>query len=98
MRIVERQLFVNFEWDDNKARSNVEKHGISFEDAALALTQPHLEHQSIRGEEQRVLAICPASRRIIAVIYTIRHQKCRIISARAARENEKRAYRLIFPR
>jgi uncharacterized DUF497 family protein len=97
MRRVEAPQFEAFEWDENKANSNFEKHGITFEEAAEALAQPHLEEKSNRKEEVRVLAICPLSQRIIAVIYTMRDEKCRIISARAARDYEQREYRFVYP-
>jgi uncharacterized DUF497 family protein len=96
VRIVQDIPFWEFEWDENKAESNLEKHGISFGEAAEALAQPHLERESSRNGEMRVLAICPLSQRIIAVVYMARNEKCRIISARAARRNEQRTYRLIY--
>lgn len=96
MRRVEKVEFNSFEWDEGKALSNFEKHGITFDEAAESLTLPHLEQESNRHGEFRILAICPLSRRIIAVIYTMRSEKCRIISARAARTNEQRTYRLVY--
>ncbi|MCV3764768.1 BrnT family toxin [Rhizobium sp. TRM95796] len=51
---------------------------------------------SNRGGEARTLAICPDSSRLIAVVYKMRDDICRIISARAARKNEQRAYRQIY--
>ena len=97
MERVERIETDQFEWDKNKARLNFEKHGITFEEAAEAVVRPHLEEASSRDGEMRILAICPISERIIAVIYTIRGEKCRIISARAARDYEQREYRFVFP-
>ena len=61
MQIIEDRLFREFEWDENKALSTYDKHGISFEEAAEALAQPHLEHESNRNGEMRILAICPLS-------------------------------------
>ena len=98
MRAVLEPSFLQFEWDVEKARANYEEHGISFEEAAEALSYPHLEEQSDRNGEKRTLTVCRLSRRIIAVIYTVRNDKCRIISARAARNYEQREYRHIFDR
>lgn len=98
MRIVQAVQFTEFEWDERKAEQNVLKHGIAFEDAAEALTQPHIEYVSRRQEELRVLAICPQSGRLIGIIYTRRGVKCRIISARPARDYEQREYRFLFDR
>jgi uncharacterized DUF497 family protein len=69
---------------------------ITFEEAAEALAHPHLEQESNRDGEMRVLAICPLSMRVIAVVYTLRGEKRRIISARAARDYEQREYRYIY--
>ncbi|MFH1796937.1 MAG: BrnT family toxin [Pseudomonadota bacterium] len=71
---------------------------MTFDEAAIALRQPHLEYDSIRSDEHRIVAICPHSNRIIGVVYTRRGDRCRIISARPARENEQREYRLLLDR
>ncbi len=84
--------FSSFEWDENKRQTNIRKHGIDFEDAILALGEPHIEFRSDRDGEVRTVAICPDSSKLIAVVYTMRGDICRIISARAARKNEQRAY------
>ncbi|RJG44370.1 BrnT family toxin [Mesorhizobium sp. DCY119] len=97
MHRIETLEFSGFEWNLGKEQSNIQKHGIDFDEAAIALSQPHIEVRSDRDGEVRTLAICPASGRIIAVIYTMRGEKCRIISARAARKDEQRAYRHYFP-
>lgn len=96
MRMVETVRFTRFDWDRNKERINIDKHGIDFDEALIALSQPHLETRSDRNGEVRILAICPHSDRVIAVIYTPRGDVCWIISARAARKNEKREYRLHY--
>jgi uncharacterized protein len=96
MQPMERPVFDEFEWDRKKEAENIRKHGIDFDQAAIALSRPHLEARSDRNGEVRILAICPATNRIIAVIYTMREERCRIISARAARKDEQRAYRHHF--
>ncbi|WP_454701057.1 BrnT family toxin [Agrobacterium burrii] len=88
--------FISFEWDENKRLSNIEKHGIDFPRAARALSQPHLESRSDQNGECRILAICPETDDLIVIIYTMRGEVCRIISARATRKNERRTYRQIF--
>ncbi|CUX26446.1 BrnT family toxin [Agrobacterium genomosp. 13] len=95
MDIVTRD-FISFEWDENKRLSNIQKHGIDFPRAARALSQPHLESRSDQNGESRILAICPETDDLIAIIYTMRGDICRIISARATRKNERRTYRQIF--
>lgn len=88
--------FSSFEWDENKRKNNLEKHGIDFLRAAELLMKPHVEKRSDRNGEHRILAICSASSRLVSIVYTMRDDVCRIISARAARKNEQRAYREIF--
>ncbi|MGG7519574.1 BrnT family toxin, partial [Allorhizobium undicola] len=75
---------------------NLNKHGIDFVRAAAALQRPHIRFESHKNGEARILAICPDILKLIAVVYTMRGETCRIISARAARENEQNAYRQIF--
>lgn len=89
--------FSRFEWDENKRLKNVEKHGIDFPRAAVALMQPHAEKRSDQNGEVRILAVCPETARLIAIVYTMRGEACRIISARAARDNEKKQYRQLYP-
>jgi uncharacterized protein len=90
--------FASFEWDENKQATNVRKHGIDFRQAANALERPHVEMPSDKQGEVRTLAICPDSQRLIAVIYTMRGQIYRIISARPAKKHERRTYRQIYDR
>lgn len=83
----------DFEWDDAKRRLNVEKHGIDFDEAIAIFYGPYLLRPSDRGMEQRWVAIGETEHRIVAVVFTRREKKLRIISARRARKNEERAYR-----
>jgi uncharacterized DUF497 family protein len=99
-------LHENFEWDEEKARRNLRKHGVSFDDAAFVLADDegerfHVEeydqaHSS--GEDRYVTtAAHPDDRGIVLVIaWTDRsteHAKVtRIISARAANPAERKRY------
>jgi len=78
-----------FEWDSNKGEANKEKHGISFEDAIELFDAPFLRSRSERSGEIRWVAFGRAQRRVIAVIYTEREGRIRIISARMARTKER---------
>jgi len=86
---------MEFEWDPAKEAQNVAKHGISFVTAARVLeSATALEFQSVRGEEPRWVAIGihPAEQKVVAVVYTRREGRYRIISARRARTNEEEEY------
>lgn len=86
--------FSAFEWDDNKRHSNIEKHGIDFADATEVFDDPNQRtYQSTTGSgEERYLSIGMCRGRLIAVIFTRRGEKIRIISARAARRIERERY------
>jgi uncharacterized DUF497 family protein len=86
----------DYELDEKKRLKNIEKHGIDFPRAAVALGEPHIESRSHRNGEVRTLAIYPSSGNLIAIVYTMRDVTCRIISARPAHRHERRKYRQIF--
>lgn len=85
-----------FEWDDQKAASNVQKHGVSFDEAvsvfgdAMALTFSDTEHAEVE-ERSRTYGISNKSR-LLVVIHTERRSGIRIISARKATRYEKGIY------
>ena len=59
-------------WDPAKARANVARHGVAFEDAELALTDPAgltREDPDARGEARFLTVGADALGRIVAVVY-----------------------------
>jgi hypothetical protein len=90
---------MEFDWDSVKEESNLHKHGVSFVAAARVLeSQRVVVFPSDRPGERRWLAIGMSSgdQRIIAVVYTMRGESYRIISARRARKNEEESFRQRF--
>ena len=87
---------MQFEWDIDKYKINLKKHGISFEEATtvwtdiLALIAPAPEH-SFREEREWIIGESYKGRLLI-VVYTIRNDKIRIISARLATKKERKEY------
>jgi uncharacterized protein len=84
-----------FEWDPEKAEANKVKHNDSFLGATAVFEDPfRLEEDSTRPHdgEVRMKAIGTVQGDIIAVIFTHRQHRRRIISARRARRNERRKY------
>jgi uncharacterized DUF497 family protein len=86
---------VQFEWDDDKAQSNIQKHGVTFEEAAETFFDPF--HQtgdaSVDDKEDRDFIIgYTFSQRLLLAVYTERRDKTRIISARAATRAERKVY------
>ena len=82
----------DFEWNLEKNEANQKKHGISFEEAIALFNEPYLKISSDRSGETRWMALGKAQGRVIAVIYTERQGRIRIISARAARTSERESY------
>jgi uncharacterized DUF497 family protein len=84
-----------FEWDDDKAASNLTKHGVSFEDARSVFRDPFavelLDDRTDYGEDRYIL-IGMSIENVLVVVYTERNERNRIISARRAEMNERRIY------
>ena len=88
---------VKFEWDPNKERQNIRKHGVSFDDAKELLASDtdfleiyDSEHSDV---EERFIAIGPIQRGLVLVVFTERSEETvRIISARWASKTEQSLY------
>ena len=87
---------VNFQWDENKARTNLAKHGVSFEEAAtafgdpLSLTIPDPAHSQV--EDRWITLGHSHQRKLLVVVHTERGDNIRIISARRAGRRERKSY------
>ena len=82
-----------FEWDERKADSNLEKHGIAFADAAVALEDERaltIDDPDDCGEARFVSLCMDPTMTILVVVYTWRGDSVRIISARKASHSETR--------
>ena len=88
-------MSVRFEWDRRKAAANLEKHGVDFADAATALEDPlaaTVEDRDSRGEARFASLGTDSLGRLLVVVYTLRSEAIRIISARQATSRERRQY------
>ena len=86
-----------FEWDDEKDRKNIAKHGIGFKTAILVFQdQNRLEKYDAAHslDEDRYVTIgeVGGTFMVVTVVYTERTEAIRIISARRATRAEKEAY------
>jgi uncharacterized DUF497 family protein len=89
---IDRHL--DFEWDDAKRASNVGKHGIDLIEGRKAFDRREcVSHPSNRDGEARTLTLFEMDGRILALVWTGRSGAVRLISLRAARQGEARAYR-----
>ncbi len=89
-------MALTFEWDTNKARRNLVKHGVSFEESSTvfgdprSLTIPDPVHSRL---EERFVTIGTSYRaKLLVVVHTERGDNIRIISARMASRRERKFY------
>jgi len=84
-----------FEWDDEKAASNLRKHGVPFDEAIAIFLDPHrldLHDGREAYDEDRFLTVGLADTDVLFIAYTVRDAAIRIISARKATSHEQRDY------
>jgi hypothetical protein len=87
---------MKIEWDPKKAKSNFEKRGVSFEEAATALSDPMAatgaDPDHSLSEERYVTFGVSEKGRLVVVSHTEKDQTIRIISARKANKGERELY------
>lgn len=86
---------MDFEWDTEKDRENLRKHGISFDEAKLIFESPVLTRVDDRQDygEVREISIGKLSAEApLVVVHTARGEKTRLISARKANRRERKVY------
>jgi len=87
---------MHFEWDPVKARKNLRKHGVTFEEASgvfydpLAVTGADPDHSE--GEERMITFGMSSVGRLLVVAHTDRGDAIRIVNARVATKLERRIY------
>ncbi len=87
---------LKFEWDEDKAKLNQKKHGVSFEEAASIFNDPlsinfdDPEHSL--GENRYIIIGLSHQGRYLFVSHTDRDDKIRLISARLVTPKERRYY------
>ena len=87
---------MKFEWDPNKAISNLRKHKISFDEASTALSDPMAatgaDPDHSIGEFRYVTFGISGRGRLLVVAHTEQNETVRIISARLASKRERKIY------
>ena len=85
-----------FEWDPNKARTNIEIHGISFDEASTAFkdTLSLTIHDPLHSDEEDRFILIGNSHenRLLVVVHTERGNRIRIIRTRKATKKERKQY------
>jgi len=84
-----------YQWDENKRRSNIRKHGLDFADLEAGFDLNHevmLEKQTVDGEE-RILSIGPLNDRLVTMVTVERGEHLRVISLRRSKQTEQKKWR-----
>ena len=85
-----------FEWEPQKAKSNLKKHGVSFEEASTAFQDTlslAIDDPLHSIDEERVVLIGMSNKnRLLVVVHAERGDNIRIISARKATKEERKNY------
>jgi uncharacterized protein len=95
---------LRFDWDAAKARVNLRKHGVSFEEARTVFFDEHAlfldDPEHLEDEERFLLLGLSIRLRTLVVCQCLRDQedRIRIISARRANRNEQAEYKRRLPR
>lgn len=87
---------MKFVWDPAKAKSNLRKHGVSFEEAATCFDDPHgayFRNETPSYEDRLILiAVSKKSRTLFVVHAEVGRDVIRIVSARKASPAQRRMY------
>ena len=87
---------LKFEWDSEKAKKNLKKHNVSFEEASSVFADPLALtiHDPVHSEvEDRYVTLGESNRRrLVVVVFTDRDDRIRIISASTATRQERKDY------
>ena len=86
---------LDFEWDEEKNKTNLAKHGMAFDEAALifrGLTLTDIDDRQDYGETREISIGQLPEQVVIVVVHTDRDGVTRIISARSANRAERSKY------
>ena len=87
---------MQFEWDDSKAQGNARKHGVTFDEALSAFYDKRqvafYDPDHSDDEDREILIGHSKNGRLLLVVYTVRGETVRIISARRATRKEAEDY------
>ena len=96
MRIDYQLHGIRFEWESEKAATNLRKHGIAFETACEVFFDPFLrmlDPENLDGQIREAIIGLTMNWKLIYVVYTMRKGDIfRIISARSITKYERRLY------
>ncbi len=88
---------IKFEWNTDKATSNLQRHGIRFEIACEVFFDPFLKVEDagiVEGEPREAVIGRTVDWKLLFVVYVVRVEGVRIISARFATTTERKNYEI----
>jgi uncharacterized DUF497 family protein len=88
---------LHFEWNPEKAKANLQKHAVDFEEASTIFDDPQfitfLDEEHSAADEERYITIGLSNKnRLLMVAHTERNDNIRIISVRKATKHEEEFY------
>jgi len=86
---------IRFKWDERKARTNLRKHRVSFEEACEVFFDPFLrvvDAGIIEGEPREGVIGMTVNWRLLYVVYIAQDDDIRIVSARPTERIERQSY------
>ncbi len=86
---------MEFDWDSAKNEANLDKHGVTFDEARHIFEGPYLTRVDDRqdyGENRHISLGALSPDAVLVVVHTERGDKIRLISARNANRRERNVY------
>ena len=87
---------LQFEWDEAKAAGNLEKHGVTFDEASSVFRDPLAkvvpDPTDPSGEDRAIMMGRSDQSRLLLIVFTEHADRIRIISAREATRRERHGY------
>ena len=86
---------MDYQFDPEKARENLRKHSVGFDEAIAVFRDPYavsFEDSDAQGEHRTVTLGASMTGRLLVVVWTLRRDEVRIISARRATRTERVSY------
>jgi len=91
--MIELNDIEGFEWDEGNKQKNYDKHKVSIKEAEEVFnSQPFIVVRTAYLNEERFQMFGESKHRLISIIFTIRKNKIRIISARDMSKKERKFY------
>jgi uncharacterized DUF497 family protein len=87
---------LSFEWDEEKAKANLKKHRVGFDEATSVFADPYsltIHDPDHSADEQRYIDIGTSDKgRVLVVVYTERDSNIRIVNCRKTTPSERKLY------